>query len=217
MLENNDHPKLFVLLLIFIHMVILVNSAKILSAQPSANINPSFSDFKYSEGSEDFRGHYNNSTYGIVDILIPDGWKGTEINQAPMQFSLNMNPDNRTEELSTPTMSLNVVNVPEFIKMSKTFGLVNSTESIKSYKDVDKLTLSLSSNCKVETSNSVIDGKTFEITNTKCDDKHGKFYLYEAGDKAYVIGMSKVSIGDKPDISNYFPILDETAKSLKIK
>jgi len=140
MLDNYHYAKLFVILLIFIQIVVLVNSGSYLYAQPAANPSPpSFlSEMTYSEGSRNISGHYNNSTYGITDILIPNGWIGQETVQAPVLFELGMYPSDRTEELSTPSIQLTVANTSKFIEMSGGLGLMNSTKPVNSLKDLLK-------------------------------------------------------------------------------
>jgi hypothetical protein len=197
-----------------------VNFGNYFYAQTSTNISPPsiMSEMTYSEGGRNVSGHYNNSTFGIVDFLIPDGWIGREIVQTPVQFELYMHPIDRTEELSTPDLQLVVMNTSKFIEMSEAMGLMNSTDPVNSYKDLLKSHYQEPVlHCKVETSNSEIDEKSFDITNAKCEDSHSKVYLYETKDKAYTIGMSNISVGNNPDINKYLPILDETASTLKIK
>jgi hypothetical protein len=222
---NNN--RIYFVLLILTGVILSCNFVNILYAQPLSPSAP-FGGMNISsvEGVREISGHYSNSTYGIADIMIPDGWVGQESLYRPVQYIMYIDKPwtPGTEVIVKPLFYLSVINNSEFSKMMTPLleagNLSKQGEPEKSPSEIENLIYSIDPSCKVQTSSSVINGKTFDVILRQCEDSIGKSYSYDNGQKTYVLTMASVGVSHGENFvdlfNQYLPILEETAKTLKI-
>jgi hypothetical protein len=193
---------------------------------------------------KDVSGHYSNPAFGIEDIVFPEGWHGRQI---PTGIGLiaSVRPGNQSGDVGDlfggggtnpasasiqPLMLLQVLNNSAISKL----GLPEFSIS----KDCKELAAN---------STSIIDGKTFHVSTLECPFSsasadlgfnvsaaapskefnvkgigQSKIYEYKTTDRTYRLALlvSSPLFGssqEKPDNTKYIPLVDATAKSLKLK
>ena len=110
----------------------------------------------------DISGHYNNPTFGITDIVFPEGWHGRELPPI-VGLTVIMHPGNESGSIldiassTQPHMILQVINNSELAGLSTAEGGNLGAFSIS------KICKPLAQNT---TSN--IDGKTFNVATIEC-------------------------------------------------
>lgn len=111
-------------------------------------------------------GHYNNSQFGITDIVFPDGWSGREIPPI-LGLSVIMHPGGENNQSSSlfgmssipfarPQMILQVLNNSDVAAFSSEIG--------------NPQAFSMSKVCRplAQNTTSVIDGKMFNVATIEC-------------------------------------------------
>jgi hypothetical protein len=195
---------------------------------------------------KDVSGHYSNPAFGIEDIVFPEGWHGRQI-PTGIGLIASVRPGNQSGDLGDlfggggggtnpasasiqPLMLLQVLNNSAISKL----GLPEFSIS----KDCKELAAN---------STSIIDGKSFHVSTIECPFSsasadlginlsaaapskefnvkgigQSKIYEYKTTDRTYRLALlvSSPLFGSsqqKPDITKYIPLVDATAKSLKLK
>lgn len=118
---------------------------------------------------KDVSGHYSNPQFEITDIVLPDGWHGTEI-ASPFGLNVIMHPGNQSETLGTLFDKR-----PHPIQPQITFQVINNSDlarlnSLASKFSPEAGSFSMSKNCEslAQNSTSVIEGKTFHVMTVEC-------------------------------------------------
>jgi hypothetical protein len=162
-----NHKSIFIVLSVVLTLIVsptLLLSGQTIYAQNDNNSNKNNKiiiprDFLQSL-KKDISGHYNNSNFGIEDIIFPDGWHGLAI-ETGFGLLVNMHPGNESQFLSNLFNRENPVIKPAILLQA----LNNSA--------ISKLNLpafSISKYCKelAANSTSILNGKTFHVYTIEC-------------------------------------------------
>jgi hypothetical protein len=175
-------------------------------------------------------GHYNNTQFGITDILFPDGWHGREVAAGALTVIMHPGKDNQSSLFGL------ALSIP-FWQHKMILQVLNNSNSAASSSEKGILqTLSTTDVCKQlsQNSTSIINGRTFHVATVECPlrflDSNAvlqtKLYEFRTTDKTYRLGLfltpplnlkSASQISEKPDISKYARLLDATANTLKFR
>jgi hypothetical protein len=251
---NDNNKKNILVAFIVISLVVISPSLSLSSQHPYAQNNSSSSINNNSQiiiptqsPRKDISGHYSNQTFGIEDIVFPDGWHGRALG-TEVGVLVSMHPGNGSEFLHNFLSGQNLVVM--------LLQAVNNSAVSK---------LSVSKYCKelAANSTSVISGKIFQVYTVECplskvfsaiaagragmstnsNATAGSFtlpkgfningvtqsrvYEYKSPDRTYRLTLAVSSplfslppasaTQEKPDLSKYTSLIDTTAKTLKVK
>jgi hypothetical protein len=118
---------------------------------------------------KDISGHYNNTEFGIKDIVFPNGWHGREI-ASVLGLTVTMKPGTLSEHQASIAALFNQSNQTKAqpIKPSITLQVINNDQVNKiGFLPMD---VSYSKYCKQleQNSTSTIDEKVFNVMKIEC-------------------------------------------------
>jgi len=112
-------------------------------------------------------GHYNNSQFGITDIVFPDGWSGREMPPI-LGLSVIMHQGSENQSQSSPLFGMSSI---PFARPQMILQVLNNSDVAAFSSEIgNPQAFSMSKVCKplAQNTTSVIDGKTFNVATIEC-------------------------------------------------